>query len=356
MSRKRRMFDIDFDDPVEEAAAVPSAPAVEARRGPMASAIAENAEAVTQRQQTEAAIRAENDALAHELVRLRKAGQITDTVPLDAILTTKLKRDRKTGRDDEIDELKTSIRDVGLSNPIRVEVVGDGFELIQGYRRLLAYRELLAETGDPAFAGIPAVLMAKGEAQLRLYRQMVDENLVRRGVTFGELAALAISYKAAEPHVESYDQAVELLFASAGRQKRAYIKAFARLIVRLQPHLLFPEALPRSLGLDVLKRLDDEKDGPRRLTQMLAARADRDADGEVAVMQAFLDGPAQPAAPKTVPHKTARTTFRIARPEGLAKCTASDGCLELRLDRDFSEIERQRLERAVAAFFDELDG
>jgi ParB family chromosome partitioning protein len=347
------MFDIDFDDGAE----APQPVAPESRRGPMASAIAENAEAVSQRQATEAAIRSENDALAHELVRLRKAGLITDAVPLDAIRTDKLKRDRKPGRDDEIDELKTSIRAVGLSNPIRLELVGEGYELIQGYRRLLAYRELRDETGgDAAYARIPAVLVAKGEAQLRLYRQMVDENLVRRGVTFGELAALAIGYKTAEPHVESYDQAVELLYASASRQKRAYIKAFARLIVRLAPHLLFPESLPRSLGLEVLKRIDDDRDATRRLTQMLAARVDRDAEAEVAVMQAFLDEPAAPSVPKPAPRKAAKTTFRVARPEGLAKCTASDGCLELRLDRDFSEVERARLERAVTAFFDALDG
>lgn len=352
MTRKRRMFDIDFDH--EDTPPAPSA--TDTRRGPMATAIAENAEAVVQRQATEAAIRAENDALAHELVRLRKAGQITDTVPLEAIRTTKLTRDRKPGRDDEIDELKTSIRELGLSNPIRVEVAADGYELIQGFRRLLAYRELHEETGDAAFARIPAVLVARGEAQLRLYRQMVDENLVRRGVTFGELAALAIGYKTAEPSVESYDMAVELLYASAGRQKRAYVKAFARLMVRLAPHVLFPEALPRSLGLEVLKRLDAEPEATRRLCQMLAARADRDAEIELAVFEAFLKEPAAATRSGLPRRKAAKTTFRVARPEGLAKCTASDGLLELRLERDFSEIERQRLERAVEAFFGALDG
>jgi len=351
MTKKRRMFEIDFDE--GEDAPGPAAP--EARRGPRAAAIAENAEAVSQRQATEAAIRAENDALAHELVRLRKAGQITDTVPVDTIRTGKLARDRKPGRDEEIDELKASILAIGLSNPIRLEVTGEGYELIQGYRRLMAWREILEETGDAAFARIPAVLVAKGETQLRLYRQMVDENLVRRGVTFGEMAALAIGYKEAEPGVESHDHAVELLYASAGRQKRAYIKSFARLIQRLAPHLQFPEALPRALGLDLLKRIDEDREAVRRLTQMLAARSDRDAAAEVAVLEAFLKGPAAPAARRPAPRKAAKTPFRVARPEGLAKCTASDGCIELRLDRDFADVERARLERAVTAFFDALD-
>ena len=59
---------------------------------------------------------------------------------------------------------------------------------------------------------------------------MVDENLVRRDVSFGELARLAISYRCQDPNIESYDRAVEILYASSGRQKRSYIKSFVRLV------------------------------------------------------------------------------------------------------------------------------
>jgi ParB family chromosome partitioning protein len=51
----------------------------------------------------------------------------------------------------------------------------------------------------------------------------------------------------------------------------------------------------------------------------------------------------------------AKTTFRLARPEGEAKCTVADGRLELRLARDFSGVERKRLEAAVDAFLSALD-
>jgi hypothetical protein len=53
-----------------------------------------------------------------------------------------LTRDRKAVRDSEIDELKASISDIGLSNPIQVLEAGDGYELVQGYRRMTAFREL----------------------------------------------------------------------------------------------------------------------------------------------------------------------------------------------------------------------
>ncbi|RAX28851.1 UNVERIFIED_CONTAM: replication protein, partial [Escherichia coli] len=76
-------------------------------------------------------------------------GLVVDLVPLEAIDAYLLIRDRSRGPDPDLAELKTSIRESGLSNPIQVEPRGDGrYELVQGMRRLSAYRELLAETGD----------------------------------------------------------------------------------------------------------------------------------------------------------------------------------------------------------------
>ena len=103
---KRRGFDIDFPGNAEgvytgakrketpEPAARP-----EGRRGPMAAAISENADALRQRAEAERAIREENDRLAHEHVRLKRAGLITDLIPLDAIRIEKLTRDRGPGPD-----------------------------------------------------------------------------------------------------------------------------------------------------------------------------------------------------------------------------------------------------------------
>ena len=355
MSKKKRVFDINFDE--AEVTPEPSVPAGTERRGPMAAAITENAEALTERQAAEAAIREENDALAHEHVRLKKAGLITDLIPLSEIRTDKLTRDRAPGRDDEIDELKASIREIGLSNPIRVEQVGDTYELIQGFRRFTAYQELYEDTGDEAFATIPAGINAKGENLLRLYRRMVDENLVRRGVSFGEMAQLAINYRRQAPEVEGYDHSVELLFASSGRQKRNYIKHFVRLLTATEGYIQHVDTIPRSLGLEVVKRLDEHADAKGILTRLLAGKEGRTPEQEQALMADFV---AEMAVSKKEKVKVgrprlAKTTFRVERPGGDAKCTVSDGRVELRLNRDFSGMERKRLEEAVEAFLSALD-
>ena len=123
MSRKRRMFDIDMPEDAAEIFPAGKADAAP-RRGPMATAITETAESSRDRALIEAQIRAENDALAQEHVRLKRAGLITDMIPLDAIDTTKLMRDRAPGADFDLAELVDSIRDIGLSNPIQVEPAG----------------------------------------------------------------------------------------------------------------------------------------------------------------------------------------------------------------------------------------
>lgn len=128
----------------------------------MASAISETLEATSERASAEAAIRAENDALAHEHVRLKRLGLITDLIQTSDVHTDKLTRDRSANVDPELAELKQSIQSVGLSNPIRVEQTDNGYELIQGFRRLTAFRELAAETGDPRYSRIPAALVPRG--------------------------------------------------------------------------------------------------------------------------------------------------------------------------------------------------
>ncbi|MEL7107320.1 MAG: ParB N-terminal domain-containing protein [Pseudomonadota bacterium] len=351
---KRRIFDIDFPDGDE----APDEATEPNRRGPMATAIGENAAALTDRAAAEAAIREENDRLAHEFVRLKQEGLIVDLVPLDAIKTDKLVRDRSDRRDPELDELKASIRDVGLSNPIRVETDGDAFELVQGFRRLNAYRELLAETRDPRYARIPAGLMATGEALEALYRKMVDENLVRRDISFAEMADLARKY-AANPETEVSDVAgaVAILYASAGRQKRNYIGHFATLLDLIGDHLTFPEAIPRSLGLLLEKRLSADAALTKRLIKALTAMPIASAAKEVELLRTFT-APAPSGAPgdPRAPKPSAKTSIRYEGPGGMVRCMASDGRVDIRAERDFSDVDRHQLEAALEAFFQALDG
>ncbi len=177
MTKKRRMFDIELPEveapqaPVLETKSIGGTP----RRGPMATAIGESAEANRRRAEAEADIHAENDALAHEFVRLKRLGLETDVVLLDAIRAGKLVRDRSQRLDPERDDLKSSILAIGLSNPILVKPAGQvGCELVQGWQRVSAFRALLVETGEDRFAAIPASLMPAGENMDGLYRHMVD--------------------------------------------------------------------------------------------------------------------------------------------------------------------------------------
>ncbi|WP_323718104.1 ParB/RepB/Spo0J family partition protein [Paracoccus aminovorans] len=369
MSRKRRVFEIDMP---EEPGAAPEPERFPAgkderehRRGPMATAINETAESTRDRARLEAQIRAENDALAQEHVRLKRAGLITDMIPLDAIDTRKLIRDRAPGADYELAELVESIRDIGLSNPIRVEPAGEGrYELIQGWRRLSAYRQLLEESGDAEKWGrIPAGIAARGEELQGLYRRMVDENLVRKDISFAEMAQLALHY-AMDPMTEEHDpeKAVAILFKSAGYQKRSYIRSFIRLMESLGETLIYASEIPRALGLALSQRLDEVPGTAAAIRAELKDWDTRSIKDELDILRRYAgqgaDGEA-PAAPRaaapTVPAGKARTTFQIERPQGSAKCTAANGRLEIRLPRDFTAVDRRRLEAAVRAMLESLD-
>ncbi|MEP2783518.1 MAG: ParB/RepB/Spo0J family partition protein [Pseudoruegeria sp.] len=354
---KRRMFDIDFPEVAVPQPPVPAGTDTpktgEGRRGPMAAAITENADALRERAEAEQAIREENDRLAHEHVRLKKLGLVTDLIDINDIKTSKLTRDRSGATDPELDELKASIQSIGLSNPIRVEVDGDGYQLVQGFRRLSAYRVLYAETGDDRYARIPAGLIAPGEGLDGLYRRMVDENLVRKDLSFAEMAQLAMAY-AADQEV-TVEEAVATLYASAGRQKRAYIRNFASLLGLIGPRLKFPEAISRALGLQLEKRLAQEEGAIAKLRSALTAAMPATVDAELSVLrnhavdQGNVAKTSKPAAP------TAKTTLRCAVPAGTVRCSARNGKIELAMERDFSSVDRHRLEQAVVAFMAALD-
>ncbi|WP_226781249.1 ParB/RepB/Spo0J family partition protein [Oceaniglobus trochenteri] len=371
MAKKRSVFDIDFVADDEDEGFPAGNPPLEtksfgnvqghplqnrdpapARRGPMASAISENADANSTRALTEAKIRAENDALAHEHVRLKKLGLITDLIPTDKVHLSKLTRDRSANADPELEELKQSIQAVGLSNPIRVEQTDTGYELIQGFRRLSAFRALAQETGDPRYEKIPAALVPRGEPLIDLYRKMVDENLVRKDVSFGEMAQLALSY-ARDEGMEA-DDAVGILYASALKQKRSYIRQFARMLDGAGGAIRHPEAIPRALGLDLAKQFEAEPERAGQLCAELRRHPADTPDEEVQILRQFAA--AKPAPQSRPPRQSsAKTSLRLNRPEGDARVIATDGRVELRLARDFSVVSKARLQAGIEALLRELE-
>lgn len=339
-----------------------SPPPALTRRGPMASAIADNADSLKERRSTQEKIRKENDELAHQHVRLKKLGLVLELVQLDWIDSDKLIRDRNVSRELELDDLVISIRELGLSNPIRAERTHDGrYELIQGYRRLEAFRHLWSETKDERFATIPVAMVPPGDDLEVSYRKMVDENLVRKDISFAEMAELARSY-ANDPQTPENDvnKAVTALFKAAPYQKRSYIRAFAELLQLIGDHIKFPHLIPRNLGLDLRRSLDD-KNKLAKLIQTLAAASTHTADEEIDLLRQFSglpsrkDGVDRIVEPKGSNKATRlRHTFAFEAPEQSGRCIAVNGRLELRADRDFSSIEPQRIERAISAFFETL--
>ena len=371
--KKRRVFDIDLPEGEET---FPAGKVEESgpRRSPMATAITENADALRERRAVEEAIRVENDALAAEHVRMKRLGLIVDLVPLDQIDTWKLVRDRAAGDDFELGELMASLRDIGLSNPIRVEQRADGrYELIQGFRRLAAFRALLDETGDAERWGrIPAGILPRGEDLEGLYRRMVDENLVRKDISFAEMAMLALNY-ARDPGTRENDpdKVVAELFQSAGYQKRSYIRQFIRLMDRLGDELRFAAHIPRALGLRLATVVEDRPDLVARIRSELKGWGDRSVSDEIEVLRKAAGGAGEgegegfaASAPVAAPGRAsaaaggepdkAKTTFQVASTLGAARCLAANGRLEIKLPRDFSAIDRKRLEVAVARMLDDI--
>lgn len=357
MTKRKRSF--EFDLPDEEPSITPPQPKEkkrQQRRGPMATAVAETALSTRERAEIEQKVRDENDTLAHEFVRLKQLGLIVDLVPTVAIASDKLVRDRAAVEDSELDELKASIREIGLSNPIRIEEGDDdSFELVQGFRRLVAYRQLHSEHPTDGYDRIPAGIIPKGAALEENYRRMVDENLIRKDISFAEMGELARAFTA-DPNTicKDVDDAVAILFKSAGYQKRTYIRSFARLLDIIGTHLRFSHALSRNLGLAVLKSLEEHPESKSVLISSLN-RCSSEKD-ELEILKDFVDGvgegktPQQPKERRTS-LKKAKTTFRIETAGKEFKCIAGTQRIEMSGDTDFSAYEREKLERAVQAFF-----
>lgn len=357
--RKRSLFAIEVPEEQLDAEGLELKLSAE-RRAPMAIAVKENFAALDNRRQLDIKIRQENDDLAHEFVRLKKLGLVVDEIPLDSIDCQSMMRDRIGGQDLELEELELSIQEIGLSNPIRVRRVEQGrYELVQGMRRLAAYRSLYNKSTTLAERGvwnrIPAAFFSTNDDLATSYRQMVDENLIRKDVSFGEMARLALHYADdLETNENDVDAAVATLFKAAAYSKRSHIRAFAQLLSLLGDSLAHPEAIPRNLGLDVRKRLVDMPESLEALK--LALNAETNANAEITTLRSFVDGRLVKNEKK---HKNSREISSICQiklPKSGSRlaCDWRQNHLSIK-GKMIGQVGDARLRRALEVFAAELE-
>jgi len=190
---------------------------------------------------------------------------------------------------------------------------------------------------------------------------MVNENLIRKDISFAEMGALARAYAEDPAHdCGDVDKAVAILFKSASYTKRSYIRAFASLIAMLEKVLMHPNDIPRNVGVELKRKLDADPGLIRQVSAALMNEPDRDSAREVSILRGFLkDGqggqsPARATSETAGKPRRAKTTFQVSGRAGIAKCAASNGRIELRYALDFTRLDRARLEKANGDLIDDL--
>jgi len=244
---------------------------------PIARVVAESA--------AEAALAEVTEAMA----RARAEGRLIQALPLDAVDTGHLERDRISLDEEELGHLMTSIRDHGQRTAIEVADLGQGrYGLISGWRRIQALRRLAKDTGRDEFGSVLAVLRRPAEAS-DAYIAMVEENEVRQGLSYYERARIAArAVDLGVFHAEK--QALQRLFSAASRARRSKIGSFLRVYRVLDDVLRFPVAIPERLGLGLARAMDTRADDLTALRAELAGGTDWTVADEQACLARFVAG------------------------------------------------------------------
>ena len=245
----------------------------------------------------EAAGAAALQELTESIARARETGRMVLDLPLAAIAADHLTRDRLPAEDEEMAALRDSIRAHGQRIPIEVTPLQGAlpYGLLSGWRRLQALTALHAETGEPRFASVQA-LIRRPETAADAYVAMVEENEIRVGLSHYERARVA-ALATARGVFPTEKAALLALFATASRPKRSRIRAFLDIYHGLDGVLRFPAHLPERLGLQLVEAI--RADGRERIAAALAAADPQTPEAELAALQALLQ-PAKPVLPVAV--------------------------------------------------------
>lgn len=283
-------------------------------------------------------------------------------IPLDQIAEHVLPR--RTALDSEVEmrELMASLQCSGLSNPIVVQKNkdGDGYRLVQGARRLSAYRRLFVQSGDDHWSQIPAFVVLTKTRTTDLYRQVVDENLARRAFSYGEMALLAqncLDDPAAGQ--TSMDQVINTIFSSASQAKRSHIASFVSLLEHLDGLVSFPEAIPRDLGLALHRQITTNPSILSDIAHDLFDWDNRSIADELDVLRAYAFSKTETKMIDADPHDRRQQAAGPAwsgldTPLGKAAFFATKGRLELCLDFDFAHCPPEQMQAALLKFLEQV--
>jgi ParB family chromosome partitioning protein len=255
-----------------------------------------------------------------------------------------------------LDELVASIRAHGLRSPVEVfplpaimlagEPGEPAYGLVSGLRRLKAF-QMLRDEGLEGFDAIPAFLrdMTPTEA----FRAMIEENDIRADISpweRGRAALLAVEHG----FFETLEQAVDGLHPAASKQKRARIRALARVVEAMDDAWTTPERLSErnilTLG-DALRA----GFGSAMLEALAAVRGARHAR-QWQVIRPYLDEHlAEQASPPDPPHAPGRprrhvrlrqtlTVRRERSPEGFVLRFSGPEATSPLLEKVVDQIER----------------
>lgn len=331
--------------------------------GPMGAAVREAAASLAETTEAKIEQRRRNAEDAKAWRAAEAQGRVLVALLLSDVATDDLPRDRldldAVARSDEMEELKASIRVRGQREPIEVYRDGSGqYQLKKGWRRLTALKQLLAETGDDGFLRVVARVEPStpetAPDRVARYIDMVEENVVREDLTFAEMAQVAIQ-AARDPEVDGDDPEamVGRLYASLHKMKRSYIRSFVFLLTELDGALRWPKAVSRNLGVDLARAIKAQPDRTAMLRRALAAcaLAEDEAETLVTFLRSSQKAAATGAAPASARERREKFEFHV----GTTKVTARSGECRIVSKRDFTEVPRDRLERAIRAFEDTLD-
>ncbi|MFC7704189.1 ParB/RepB/Spo0J family partition protein [Plastorhodobacter daqingensis] len=222
-------------------------------------------------------------AAAEALRRAEAEGRLIRDLPLDAVFLEHLVRDRMVVSGPDMEELKTSLRLNGQRLPIEVvDLGGERYGLISGWRRVTALRALAAESGEP---GQVRALIRPAQETAAAYAAMVEENELREQLTPYERGRIAV-VAADQGAFRSPDDAVDAIFAAASKAKRSKIRSFALVHEELGDMLSFPTDLSERSGLRIAQALRLGL-GPK-LREALATGMGVDPAKEIAVMEPVL--------------------------------------------------------------------